>query len=96
MARMEENSLVRRVAEGRPEGRRPVGRPRLRWVDCVKSDLTLLGVNDPHNWMIIARDRRRWRLLVQAAKDHPGPALHGVRVSKYGPILSLMNASHRF
>ena len=75
VARMDAGSLERRMLEGCPEGRRPPGRPRLRWSDCVRSDLRLLGVDDPEGWIDLAQDRRRWRLLVLAAKDHPGPPL---------------------
>ena len=75
VARMADDALPRRVLDGIPEGRRPLGRPRLRWSDCVKQDLQLLGVADPERWREMAQDRRRWRLLVAAAKDHPGPML---------------------
>ena len=72
VARMDEASLCRQVMEGRPLGRRPLGRPRLRWQDTVVSDLRQLGVDDPDNWIQLAQDRRGWRNLVLAAKDHPG------------------------
>ena len=75
VARMDPDSLTRRVLDGRPAGRRPPGRPRLRWTDCVRNDLTLLDAPNPDDWMALAADRRRWRLLVEAAKDHPGPQL---------------------
>ena len=75
VARMDEGSLLRRILDGRPEGRRPPGRPRLRWSDCVRNDLALLQVDNPDQWIVIAQDRRRWKLLVRAAKDHPGPPL---------------------
>ena len=72
VAGMDEASLCRQVMEGRPLGRRPPGRPRLRWRDTVVSDLRQLGVDDPDNWIQLAQDRRGWRNLVLAAKDHPG------------------------
>ena len=75
VARMADVTLLRRVLDGVPEGRRPIGRPRLRWADCIKQDLQLLGVANPERWREMAQDRRRWRLLVAAAKDHPGPLL---------------------
>ena len=75
VARMPADSLLRRVLDGRPAGRRPPGRPRLRWTDCVRSDLALLGIPNPDDWMEMALDRQRWRTLVAAAKDHPGPQL---------------------
>ena len=72
VARMAPESLLRRVFDGVPEGRRPVGRPRLRWTDCVRQDLERLNVPYPDQWMVHAQDRRWWRLLVAAAKDQPG------------------------
>ena len=83
VARMADGSLLRLLLEGTPEGRRPLGRPRLRWEDCVKHDLALLGVDDPAGWMALAQDRQRWRQLVHTAKGHMGPApMEYVRVSK--------------
>ena len=72
VARMDETEPCRQVVEGLPEGRRPVGRPRLRWRDNVISDLRLLGVDNPDEWIQLAQDHRRWRALVLAAKNHPG------------------------
>ena len=75
VARMPADNPARRALDGVPEGRRPPGRPRMRWVDCVRNDLTILGVDGADNWRNLAQDRRRWRLLVTAAKGHPGPQL---------------------
>ena len=72
VARKAEDNICRRYLFGRPEGRRPVGRPRLRWGDLIVSDLRQLGVDNPENWTHIAEDRRRWRTLVSAAKDQRG------------------------
>ena len=55
-ARREEGSLLRRVLEGRPEGRRPPGRPRMRWTDCVRNDPLLLEVVKPDKWQDLAQD----------------------------------------
>ena len=66
------DNMCRRYMVGRPEGRRPMGRPRLRWKDAVVSDLRQLGVEEAGDWMRTAQDRRRWRALVEAAKDHQG------------------------
>ena len=71
VARSAEDGLLRRVLMETPEGRRPPGRPRQRWLDCVKADVAMLG-EDPEMWMALAEDRRRWRLLVLAAMDHQG------------------------
>ena len=72
VARQDETSLCRKFLFGRPEGRRPVGRPRLRWSDTIVNDLRQLGVERPEDWPRIAEDRRRWRTLVSAAKDQRG------------------------
>jgi hypothetical protein len=55
VARMGEGRGVHRVLVGKPEGRRPLGRPRLRWEDNIKMDLQEVGE---------VQDRDRWRALV--------------------------------
>ena len=72
VSRMEDGRLAKEVMVGKPMGTRPLGRPRKRWIDNVKEDMTILGVN-PDAWMQMAEDRAVWRQLVKAAKDHPGP-----------------------
>jgi hypothetical protein len=52
---------------GKPEGKRPLGRPRLRWVDNIKMDLGEVGWSDV-DWIGLAQDRNRWRALVNAHK----------------------------
>ena len=64
--------LIGQVARGRPERRRPPGRPRMRWSDNIKTDMEKLGVAGPEVWWDIALDRGRWKLLVAAAKNHRG------------------------
>ena len=56
VARKEEGNICRRYLFGRPEGRRPVGRPRLRWGDLIVSDLRQLVVDNPEDWPRIAED----------------------------------------
>ena len=58
VARMAAGSLPRTLLEGTPDGRRPPGRPKLRWEDCIKQDLALLGVDDPAGWRALAQDRQ--------------------------------------
>jgi len=53
---------VHRVLVGKPEGKRPLGRPRRRWEDNIKMDL--LEVGGGGDWMELAQDRDRWRALV--------------------------------
>jgi hypothetical protein len=54
---------VYRVLVGKPEGRRPMGRPRRRWEDNIRMDLREVGCGDM-DWMELAQDRDRWRALV--------------------------------
>jgi hypothetical protein len=51
------------ILVGRPEGRRPLGRPRRRWEDNIKMDLREIGFGDV-DWIHLAQDRDRWRALV--------------------------------
>jgi hypothetical protein len=48
---------------GKPEGKRPLGRPRRRWVDNIKMDLRETGWNGM-DWIKLAQDRDQWRALV--------------------------------
>jgi hypothetical protein len=57
-----------RVLVGRPEGRRPLGRPRHRWEDNIKMDLEEMGC-PPMDWIDVAQDRERWRPLVSAVMN---------------------------
>jgi hypothetical protein len=51
-----------RILVGRPEGRRPLGRPRRRWEDGIKTDLHEVGWGSM-DWIDMAQDRDRWRAL---------------------------------
>jgi hypothetical protein len=51
------------ILVGRPEGRRPLGRPRRRWDDNIKLDLREIGLGDV-DWIDLAQDRDRWWGLV--------------------------------
>ena len=64
MARMGEERGVHRVLVGKPEGKRPLGRPRRRWEDNVKMDLQEMGEGGG-DWKELAQDRDRWRALVK-------------------------------
>jgi hypothetical protein len=63
VARMGEGRGVYRVFVGRPEGKRPLGRPRRRWEDNIKMDLRDIGI-DGANWIRLAPDRFQWRICV--------------------------------
>jgi hypothetical protein len=52
----------------RPEGRRPLGRPRRRWEDNIKMDIREVGWEDM-NWIELAQDRDTWRALVNAVMN---------------------------
>jgi hypothetical protein len=54
-----------KVLVGRPEGRRPLGRPRRRWEDHIKTDLPEV-IWGGMEWIDLAQDRDRWRTLVNA------------------------------
>jgi hypothetical protein len=54
---------VHRVLVGKPEGKRPLGRPRHRWEDNIKRDLQEVG-GKCGDWMERAQDRDRWRALM--------------------------------
>jgi hypothetical protein len=56
VARMGEGRGVHRVLVGKPEGKRPLGRPRRRWEDNIKMDLREIGI-DGANWIRLAQDR---------------------------------------
>jgi hypothetical protein len=56
------------ILVGRPEGRRPLGRPRRRWEDNIKMDLTEIGFGDV-DWIHWAQDRDRWRALVNTVMN---------------------------
>jgi hypothetical protein len=56
------------ILVGRPEGRRPLGRPRRRWEDNNKMDLSEIGFGDV-DWIHWAQDRDRWRALVNTVMN---------------------------
>ena len=68
VARMGEGIGVYRVLVGKPEGRRPLGRPRRRWEDNIRMDLWEVGCGFV-DWMELAQDRDRWRALVSAVMN---------------------------
>jgi hypothetical protein len=69
---MGEDRGVHRVLAGKPEGKRPLGRPRCKWEDNIKMDLQDVG-GDNEYWMELAQDRDRWRALVGTVRDFRVP-----------------------
>ena len=60
-----------RVLVTRPEGKRPLGRPRLRWEDNIKMDLQEVGCGT--DWIALVEDWNRWRAVVNAVMDFRVP-----------------------
>jgi hypothetical protein len=65
---MGEKRDVYRLLVGKPEGKRPLGRPRRRWIDNIKMDLLRIGVSVV-DWIGLAQDRCRWRALVNSGMN---------------------------
>ena len=77
VARMGEGRGVHRVLVGKPEGKRPLGRPRRRWEDNIKMDLKEVG-GCCEDWMELAQDRDRWRALVGTVMNLRVPKMRGI------------------
>jgi hypothetical protein len=60
--------MAYRILVGKPEGKRPLGRPRRGWVDNIKMDLGEIGWCGM-DWIILARDRDQWRVLVNTVMN---------------------------
>jgi hypothetical protein len=63
-----EKRIAYRTLVGKPEGKRPLGRPRHRWMDNIKMDLREIGW-DVINWIDVGQDRDQWRTLVKAVMN---------------------------
>jgi hypothetical protein len=72
VARMGEDSGVHRVLVGKPEGKRPLGRPRRSWEDNIKMDLQEVG-GGRGDWKVLAQNRDKWRALVGMVWDFRVP-----------------------
>jgi hypothetical protein len=76
VARMGEDRGVHRVSVGKPEGKRPLGRPRRRWENNIKMDPQKVGGGGGRgDWMELAQNRDRWRprALVGTVRDFRVP-----------------------
>ena len=69
---MEEGRGVHKVLVGKPEGKRPLGRPRRRCEDNIKMDLQEMG-RGCRDWMELGQDRDRWRALVSTVMNFRVP-----------------------
>ena len=72
VARMVEWRSVYRVLVGKPEGKRPLGRPRHRWEDINKMDLQEVGCVGMY-WIKVVQERDRWRALVSTVMNFGVP-----------------------
>jgi hypothetical protein len=72
VARMGEGRGVYRVLVGKPEEKRPLGRPRRRWEDNIKMNLQKVG-GDREYWMELAQDRDKWWALVGTVRNFRVP-----------------------
>jgi hypothetical protein len=68
VARMGEGRGVYRILVGRPEGKKPLGRPRRRWDNNIKMDLRKIGI-DGANWIWLAQVRVQWRAFVNTVMN---------------------------
>ena len=67
--RWDDKSILKEIWNGKPSGKRPLGRPRLRWRDQVYQELNVLGNYDVDG---ATQDRIVWRKIIHEAKTHPG------------------------
>jgi transcription termination factor 2 len=68
VARMEETRNAYRILVRKPKGKRPLGRPKHRWVDDIKMDFREIGW-DGMDWIELAQDRDQWRALVNTVMN---------------------------
>jgi len=68
----EEERGIQGFLGGKPEGKRPLGRPRHRWEDTIKMELQEMGCGDM-DWIDLAQDRDRWQTLVNAVMNFQIP-----------------------
>jgi hypothetical protein len=72
VVRMGEKRNAYSLLVGKPEGKRPLGRPRRTWVDNIRMDLGEVGWGDV-DWISLAKDRNRWRALVNSVLNFRVP-----------------------
>jgi len=77
VARREEGRVVHRVLVGKPEEKRPLGRPRRRWEDNIKIGLQEVG-GGCGDWMELSQDRDRWWAFVSTARNLRVQKMRGI------------------
>ena len=85
VAHMGEERWVYRFLVGKPEGRRPLGRPKPRWVDNIRMDLQEVGCGYM-DWIGLVQDRDRWRTLVSAVMNLRVPRNAGNFLTSCKPV----------
>jgi hypothetical protein len=68
-----ENRIIKKIFNTKLEGTRKVGRPKVRWEECVCQDIRILGVK---NWRSVALNREEWRITLRKARAHKGLSCH--------------------
>ena len=84
MARMGEDRGVHRVLVGKPEGKRPLRKPRCGWEDNIKMDLREVGCGGV-DWIKLAQDRDGWRALVNVVMNLRVPSNAGNFLTSCNP-----------
>jgi hypothetical protein len=69
LIRDSENRSIKKIFNTKPEGTRKVGRPKLRWEECVCQYIRILGVK---KWRSVALNRQEWRIILSKARAHKG------------------------
>jgi hypothetical protein len=90
---MGEKRNAHRSLVGKPEGKRPLGRPRRRWVDNIQMDLLEIGWGSV-DWIALAQDRDKWRALVNAVMNLWVPQNAGKLSSGY--MIGGLSSSSQF
>ena len=85
MALMGQGRGVHRVLVGKPEGKRPLGRPRRRWEDTIKMDLQEVG-GGCGDWMELAQDKDKWRALVSTVINLRVSKMRGIPCLAAEPV----------
>jgi len=93
VARMGEERGVYRVLVGKPKGKRPLVRPRRRWVDNIRMELQEVGFGCM-DWIVLAQDRDRWRTLVSTVMNLRVPRNAGNFLTSCKPVSCSRRTRH--
>jgi hypothetical protein len=92
---MGEGRGIYRVLVGRPEGKRPLGRPRRRWEDNIKLDLREKGI-DVSNWIRLAQDKVQRRALVHTIMNVLVPYLNNILHYEVSVYINIYIHTHTY